>query len=359
MPLTNCTHLRLLYLSSNDFDVQIPQEISSLTAILRLDLSDNNIPGTIPVQVANLTRLLTLRLQNNELSGPVPDLSNSLLDLRELNLSNNQLYGRLSDGLLKRFGERSFVGNEGLCGQSPLPVCSFNGNVPPAETVPSNPSSLPGLGPGPELSPPPRPKKGGLSTGAIVGIVLGNCVAMLVVTSFLVAYCCRGGDRSSRSSDKRSGGSGYGSEKQRVYANGNDSDGTTATDRSKLVFYERKKQFELEDLLRASAEMLGKGSLGTVYKAVLDDGSVVAVKRLKDANPCARTEFEQYMDVIGKLKHPNVVKLTAYYYAKEEKLLVYDYLPNGSLHSLIHGNGISNLVLASNCIDCVNAVVFR
>lgn len=103
------------------------------------------------------------------------------------------------------------------------------------------------------------------------------------------------------------------------------------------MFFDRRGEFELEDLLRASAEMLGKGSLGTVYRAVLDDGSTVAVKRLKDANPCARHEFEQYMDVIGKLKHPNIVKLRAYYYAKEEKLLVYDYLSNGSLHALLHG----------------------
>ena len=118
---------------------------------------------------------------------------------------------------------------------------------------------------------------------------------------------------------------------------GGESDGTSGTDRSRLVFFDRRSEFELEDLLRASAEMLGKGSLGTVYRAVLDDGCTVAVKRLKDANPCARHEFEQYMDVIGKLKHPNVVRLKAYYYAKEEKLLVYDYLSNGSLHALLHG----------------------
>lgn len=127
-----------------------------------------------------------------------------------------------------------------------------------------------------------------------------------------------------------------------MYANnggGYDSDGTSGTDKSRLVFFERKnsKQFELEDLLKASAEMLGKGSLGTVYKAVLDGGCTVAVKRLKDANPCGRKEFEQYMDVIGKLRHPNIVRFRAFYYAKEEKLLVYDYLPNGSLHSLLHG----------------------
>jgi len=158
-------------------------------------------------------------------------------------------------------------------------------------------------------------------------------------------YCARdrgyssGSMAGSESGKRRRSGSSYGSDKK-VYANngGADSDGTTATDQSKLVFFDRRKQFELEDLLRASAEMLGKGSLGTVYRAVLDDGATVAVKRLKDANPCARKEFEQYMDLIGKLKHPNIVRFRAYYYAKEEKLLVYDYLPNGSLHSLLHGN---------------------
>nr|AMP82893.1 RBCMT [Catalpa bungei] len=44
------------------------------------------------------------------------------------------------------------------------------------------------------------------------------------------------------------------------------------------------------------------------------------------------------MDVIGNLRHPNVVRFGGYYYAKDEKLLVYDYMPNGSLHSLLHGN---------------------
>jgi len=51
-------------------------------------------------------------------------------------------------------------------------------------------------------------------------------------------------------------------------------------ERSKLVFFDRKKQFELEDLLRASPEMSGKGSFGTAYKAILNDGYVVVVKKL-------------------------------------------------------------------------------
>ncbi|KAJ7971478.1 LRR receptor-like kinase [Quillaja saponaria] len=340
-PLSKCTNLKLLYLSGNDFSGEIPPEIESLKRLLRIDLSDNNIRGPIPKELSQLTRLLTLRLQNNVLSGKIADLSGSLVHLKELNLTNNELYGSLPDGMLRKFGDRSFSGNEGICGSSPLPDCSFVESPPsasPTQTVPSNPSSLPQT----TVIPPGKSQsRKGLSTGAIAAIVIANCVALLVVTSFVVAhYCAR--DRSSNSmvgseiGKRRS--SSYGSEKK-VYANGGaDSDGTTGTDRSKLVFFDRRKQFELEDLLRASAEMLGKGSLGTVYRAVLDDGCTVAVKRLKDANPCARKEFEQYMDVIGKLKHPNVVKLRAYYYAKEEKLLVYDYLSNGSLHSLLHGN---------------------
>ena len=101
----------------------------------------------------------------------------------------------------------------------------------------------------------------------------------------------------------------------------------------------------MEDLLRASAEMLGKGGFGTAYKAVLDDGNVVAMKRLKDAQIGGKTQFEQHMAVLGRINHVNVVNLRAYYFAREEKLLVYDYMPNGSLFWLLHGTVSSSLHL--------------
>lgn len=108
-------------------------------------------------------------------------------------------------------------------------------------------------------------------------------------------------------------------------------------ERGQMVFFEGVKRFELEDLLRASAEMLGKGGFGTAYKAVLDDGNVVAVKRLKDAQVGGKKEFELHMEVLGRLRHPNLVSLIAYYFAREEKLLVYEYMPNASLFWLLHG----------------------
>lgn len=94
--------------------------------------------------------------------------------------------------------------------------------------------------------------------------------------------------------------------------------------------------FDLEDLLRASAEVLGKGTVGTSYKAVLEEGTTVVVKRLKDV-VVTKKEFEAQMDVLGKIRHDNVVPLRAYYYSKDEKLLVSDYLSAGSLSSLLHG----------------------
>ncbi|KAK4481142.1 hypothetical protein RD792_012020 [Penstemon davidsonii] len=339
-PITQCTNLKLIYLSSNDFSGEIPPEISSLHRLLRLDLSNNNLNGPIPIQITQLSKLLTLHLQNNEISGKVPNFLDSLPKLKELNLSNNELNGILPKSLISKYGANSFSGNQELCFNSQNCV---NPSPSSSQTVPSNPSSLPSSSI-PVIQEPSKDHHKRLSNGAIVAIVVANSVLLLVIASFTVAYYC---GKYSRGASSISGSEGTGtkrrssySSEKRVYANnggGGDSDGTNATDKSKLVFFDRKKQFELEDLLRASAEMLGKGSLGTVYRAVLDDGCTVAVKRLKDANPCARKEFEQYMDVIGKLRHPNVVRFRAYYYAREEKLLVYDYMPNGSLHSLLHG----------------------
>ena len=80
-------------------------------------------------------------------------------------------------------------------------------------------------------------------------------------------------------------------------------------------------------------------SIGTTYKAVLDNRLIVCVKRL-DAGKLAGTsheQFERHMESVGGLRHPNLVPLRAYYQAKDERLLVYDYQPNGSLFSLIHG----------------------
>ena len=107
-----------------------------------------------------------------------------------------------------------------------------------------------------------------------------------------------------------------------------------------LVFLgagDQQMSYSLEDLLKASAETLGRGTMGSTYKAVMESGFIVTVKRLKDAIYPRLEEFKRHMDLIGRLRHPNLVPLRAYFQAEEERLIVYDYFPNGSLFSLIHG----------------------
>ncbi|CAA3001693.1 probable inactive receptor kinase RLK902 [Olea europaea var. sylvestris] len=105
----------------------------------------------------------------------------------------------------------------------------------------------------------------------------------------------------------------------------------------KLVFIEcPKPHFELEDMLRASAEALGKGTFGTSYKATLENGITIAVKRSKDVI-VTREEFLKQMEVIGRMRNESVAKLMAYYYSHDQKLLVYDYYGAGSVSSMLHG----------------------
>lgn len=101
---------------------------------------------------------------------------------------------------------------------------------------------------------------------------------------------------------------------------------------------------ELEDLLRASAYVVGKSRSGIVYKVVGGGkGSVpaatVAVRRLSEGDDGGLRfkEFEAEVEAIGRLRHPNVVPLRAYYYASDEKLLITDFIRNGSLHTALHG----------------------
>lgn len=115
--------------------------------------------------------------------------------------------------------------------------------------------------------------------------------------------------------------------------------GVQDPEKNKLFFFERcNHNFDLEDLLKASAEVLGKGSFGTAYKAVLEDTTAVVVKRLREV-VASKKEFEQQLEVVGKInQHQNFVPLLAYYYSKDEKLLVYKYMTRGSLFGILHGN---------------------
>ncbi|WCJ24483.1 leucine-rich repeat transmembrane protein kinase family protein [Euphorbia peplus] len=335
--LSNLTSLKLLFLSHNDFSGDFPASVLSLYRLYRLDLSNNRFSGNIPVAVNRLTHLLTLRLEENMFNGSIYGLN--IPTLQEFNVSGNHISGEIPKSL-SGFPESAFGSAMGLCG-SPLQRCKglvSNPTEPgstgaiasplPGSIVSSSPSSFP---PKKEVTPPHKTAK--ISPLALILIILGDVLVLLLVSLLLYCYFWR-----NYAAKMRQGKGSKLLETEKIVYSSSPYPNQTGFERGRMVFFEGVKRFELEDLLRASAEMLGKGGFGTAYKAVLDDGNVMAVKRLKDANVGGKREFEQHMEVLGRLRHPNLVSLKAYYFAREEKLLVYDYMPNASLFWLLHGN---------------------
>ncbi|KAK9159344.1 hypothetical protein Scep_005918 [Stephania cephalantha] len=312
--ISSLPSLHYLFLQNNNFSGNIP---SSLSPGLRLlDLSFNSFTGDIPNTIENLTHLTGLSLQNNSLTGQIPDIN--LPKLKHLNLSYNNLSGSIPLSL-RNFNNASFVGNSLLCGP-PLNSCSPLSPSP----SPSIPSSLP-----------PTASKKKLPTGAIIAIAIGGAAILFLLALVMLVCCLKRKGAESSEVLKGKGSSGGRREKPKEEFGG----GVGEAEKNKLVFFEGCSfNFDLEDLLRASAEVLGKGSHGTAYKAALEDGTTVVVKRLKEV-VAGKREFEQQMEIVGRVgQHPNVVPLRAYYYSKDEKLLVYDYVPAGSLSALLHGN---------------------
>ncbi|KAF3339054.1 PTI1-like tyrosine-protein kinase [Carex littledalei] len=83
---------------------------------------------------------------------------------------------------------------------------------------------------------------------------------------------------------------------------------------------------------------LGEGGFGSVYWGQLWDGSQIAVKRFKEWSNEAEREFTAEVEILGKVKHKNLLCLRGYCAEGQERLIVYDYMPNLSLHSHLHGS---------------------
>ncbi|RAL41471.1 hypothetical protein DM860_010265 [Cuscuta australis] len=328
--LSQCVELQNLYLQGNLFSGSLPDSLFGLRSLVRVNLADNNFSGNISSGFNNLTRLRTLFLEKNGFSGSLPELNN--LKLRQFNVSFNNLNGSIPKSL-ESFPPEGFTGNS-LCGK-PLAVC-LGEKTPPAIATD-----------GVTIGKSNNKKK--LSGGAIAGIVVGSVVGFLLLFLILCVLCRKKSGSVNVATIKHPEAGGE-KERENAYpaaaaaamtgeGKGGESSGGGGTGAKKLVFFgSTSRVFDLEDLLRASAEVLGKGTFGTAYKAVLEMGAIVAVKRLKDVT-IPEAEFREKIGVVGNMNHEHLVPLKAYYYSREEKLLVYDYMPMGSLSALLHGKG--------------------
>ncbi|CAM6089689.1 unnamed protein product [Calypogeia fissa] len=341
--------LRAINMHTNNFSGSLPQDIADLSLVQNIYFHNNSLSGPLPSNFTLWPRMLTLDLANNRFNGSISSSLGELKLVKSIYLDGNQLSGSIPDipsstlvnfdvasnnlsgsipTSVERFGLASFAGNPGLCGPPTNVTCPPPPPPPPPAPVPSNGTSAP--------PPAVHKKKNGLSTGAIIAIVLGD-VALLLILAVCCIFCYRRhkGRQTSSASKTAVGASGKSEDSKDEYSSSTAQEGGEG---SKLIFLDGKNYstFDLEDLLRASAEVLGKGSVGTAYKAVLEDGTIVTVKRLKDVTT-AKKDFESQIEVFGRFKHRNLVPLRAYFFSKAEKLLVYDYMPAGSLSALLHG----------------------
>eukprot|EP01018_Ginkgo_biloba_P006851 Gb_34421 [translate_table: standard] len=328
--LSGLSNLKSLFLDHNKFTGSIPESLHSLHRLRVAILSDNSLSGEIPKSLLGLQRLSVLQLQNNGLNGTIPAFNQSTMKL--FNVSNNRLSGAIPNTVaMSALNSSSFLGNPELCG-SPLPrSCYITPSPSPIMSgTPIQQTFMP-------LVHAKQPKK--LGRGKIAGIVVGSIVGLITLL-FIVSFCCKR-DRPHDSQDEAEKVAG-----EKLSAEDNSSEHYYAKSlhsepqRSGILMFcgGEAQMYTLEDLLRASAEIMGRGTVGTTYKAVMENRLIVTVKRLKNSNRMSREEFERHMEMVGKLRHQNIVSLRAYFQAKEERLLVYDYHPNGSLFSLIHGS---------------------
>lgn len=280
-----------------------------------LFLSHNQFNGSLEV---SLPALVSLRLEGNGFSGDLRGLR--LPNLQDFNVSGNSLSGEIPR-YLSKFPASAFGLNPSLCGD-PLPSCT---TTSPMLITQASPSPTPSM-----ASVCTRKALNKLRAVVAVAVGAGDAIVILVLLAIVVGMYLwvsrRGGD----AADQRTGDTSRPPETDREVWAGDGEKRDTG-----LVCFEGGEYLRLDCLLKASAEVLGEGDAGGTYKAALEDGLIVAVKRLDVSCFPAGKTFDQQMRVIGMLRHRNLVSLRAYYNAREEKLLVYDYLPNGSLHSLL------------------------
>ena len=119
------------------------------------------------------------------------------------------------------------------------------------------------------------------------------------------------------------------------------------------------KKFQFRELQIAtnnfsSKNLIGKGGFGNVYKGYLHDGTLVAVKRLKDGNAIGgEIQFQTEVEMISLAVHRNLLRLYGFCMTSTERLLVYPYMSNGSVASRLKGKGDYNLGLYYSFVLCL------
>ncbi|KAK6279686.1 PREDICTED: protein NSP-INTERACTING KINASE 1 [Theobroma cacao] len=300
----NLTNLQIVLLQNNNITGPIPTELGKLSKIQTLDLSDNSFTGEIPTSLGNLRSLQYMRLNNNSLSGACPVSLANMTQLTFLDLSYNNLSGPVPRFAAKTF---SIVGNPLICATGSEPECHGMTLMPMSMNLNSSQAGRPS----------------GRSKGHKIAIAFGSsigCVSLMVLILGLLLWW-----RQRRN--------------EQIFFDVKDRHHEEVSLGNLRRFQFRELQIATHNF--SSKNILGKGGFGNVYKGILQDGTIVAVKRLKDGNAAGgEIQFQTEVEMISLAVHRNLLRLYGFCITPTEKLLVYPYMSNGSVASRLKGKPV-------------------
>jgi hypothetical protein len=307
--LGNCQQLELLNMSRNHLNGSIIHEIGKLASLISgLDVSWNNLTGPLPQELSNLVSLQLLDLSHNSLTGSLEVLG-QLDSLTSLNVSFNDFTGALPDSsVFRNLPSSDVLGNPGLC----LPDQQNSANTSCGASGSGQPSAAGGASNH-------HSGHGKAGTTIMVCLLFGFALLILAGGCFLFykRYWIYGNPFSSSSDAQDS-----------------------STWPWKLTPFQ-KLTFTVDDVLDSLVELniIGSGFSGVVYKAEMDGGETIAVKKLWPTTVGGERNYDVFaaeVDTLGRIRHRNIVRLLGYCSNKELNLLMYDFLPNGSLGEVLH-----------------------
>ncbi|XP_071922470.1 protein STRUBBELIG-RECEPTOR FAMILY 8 isoform X4 [Coffea arabica] len=356
--LNSLMSLKTLDLSGNMIYDPIPYQLPpNLTS---LNLAYNNISGNLPYSLSGMAALSYLDLSSNNLTGDLPQSFISLSNLSTLNVANNNFSGWIPQELLSipRF---KYNGNLFANGPAPPPPPY---TPPPPGRFRNRSSPAPGA-PKDSKNHPTHPNTGngdkGLKAGPIVGIVLGSSVVAFLALIALV-FCLRKGKKKEIAARPSSGSLSASTVNKEMQEQRAKSTATavdlkpppaekvmvekipgrngsmkrakspiTATSYTVATLQTATNSFTQENLI-------GEGSLGRVYRAEFPNAKIMAIKKIDNAALSLQEEdnFLEAVSNMSRLRHPNIVQLAGYCAEHGQRLLVYDYIGNGSLHDMLH-----------------------
>ncbi|XP_073293754.1 probable LRR receptor-like serine/threonine-protein kinase At4g37250 [Primulina huaijiensis] len=380
--LTALQNLTLISLKNNSISGSLP---GGFNAVQSLDVSCNLINGSLPPDFGG-TKVSYFNVSINRLSGAIPpEFAAKIPTNATIDLSFNDFSGPVpNSNVFLDQDIKSYSGNPKLCGKPLSNLCSTPSSVathsdsssaresPPAiAALPSDPNTAPG--PAPSTG-----KRTGLRTGKILGIIIGDVAGMgILILIFLYIYHLKKKKNEDRTIKKETEiakdqfdwassatpsnqhhclRTWTCSKKLRQGAAATEDEAETSSEittsfttdtenavknreihvsreqkKGSLVTLDGEKDLELETLLKASAYILGASGSSIVYKAVLEDGTTLAVRRIGESGVERFRDFENQIRVMAKLVHPNLIRIRGFYWGEDEKLIIYDFVPNGSL----------------------------